>query len=573
MIKTVKYVEVARGDKLADLVLKNCQIVNVFSNELEDGDIAITDGVIVGIGKYNGKKEIDLQGKYVAPGFIDGHVHIESSMLTPIGFSGIVIPKGTTTVIIDPHEIGNVLGLDGVKYMIEASKKVPLEVHVMLPSCVPTTNFETAGAVINNKQILSFKDEEFVLGLGEVMDYPSVIEGERDMHLKIEAMHDRMIDGHAPSITGKELNAYCVTGIKTDHECTTVEELHEKVARGMYVHLREGSATRNVKELCKGVTLKNYDRLLFCTDDKHPYDIRKEGHINYNINVAIKHGIDPFIAIRMATLNTALAYKLPHIGAIAPSYYADLVVFDDIQNIQPSSVYKKGELVALNGEITYKAKPYTEKHVMDSVNLRSDITLNFDIKLKKNRVKVIELINNNVTTNKVIRDVLVENGKYINNPKDDILKLAVIERHIYSGNIGLGLVEGYGLKNGAVAMTIAHDSHNVIIIGDNDQDMVIALKEIKQIGGGITVVSNGKVIGSLQLEVVGLMTNKSDLEVEKTLEHLEAEVRKLGVSEQVDDPFLSLAFLSLPVIPALKVTDQGLFDVGEFRLVPIEVDS
>ena len=570
MIETVKLVEVARGDQPADLVLKNCQIINVFSNTIENGDIAITDGIIVGIGEYKGKKEIDLQEKYVAPGFIDGHVHIESSMLTPIGFSKIVMPKGTTTVIIDPHEIGNVMGLDGVRYMIDASKKVPLEVHVMLPSCVPTTNFETSGAVINNKEILSFKDEETVLGLGEVMDYPSVIEGERDMHLKIEAMHDRMIDGHAPSVTGKDLNAYCVTGIKTDHECTTVEELNEKVARGMYVHLREGSATRNVKALCKGITLSNHTRLLFCTDDKHPYDIRKEGHINYNINLAIKNGIDPIIAIKMATLNTALAYQLPHIGAIAPSYYADLVVFADLANIEPSMVYKKGELVAEHGEILYKAKPYKKRYVMDSVNLRSDITLNFDINLKSNHVKVIELITNNVTTNKVVRDVLVKDGKYMNNPKDDILKLAVIERHIYSGNIGLGLVEGYGMKNGAVAMTIAHDSHNVIIIGDNNEDMIVALKEIKKIGGGITVVSNHKVIGSLQLEIGGLMTNKSELEVEKKLKYLEEEVRKLGVSNQVDDPFLSLAFLSLPVIPALKVTDQGLFDVKEFRIVPIE---
>jgi adenine deaminase len=570
MIKTISYVEVARGDKEADLVLKNCKIVNVFTHEIEEGDVAIVGGVIVGIGEYSGKEEIDVEGKYVVPGFIDGHVHIESSMLTPIGFAKVVIPKGTTTCVIDPHEIGNVLGIEGVKYMIEASKKVPLETHVMLPSCVPTTNYETAGAVINNKDIKKLKDEEYVLGLGEVMDYPSVIEGERDMHLKINAMEDRMMDGHAPSVSGKALNAYASTGIKTDHECTTPEELKEKVARGMYVHLREGSATRNVKALSKGVTPQNHSRLLFCTDDKHPFDIRKEGHINYNIRLAIENGVDPIMAIKMATINTAIAYKLDHIGAIAPSYNADIVVIDNLKDINPVLVFKKGELVAKDDQPLFEAKPLRSSVVKHTVRLRSDIDLNFNLKLKKDEVKVMQLIENNVTTNKVFRKVKVENGLYVNNPEDDILKLAVVERHIYSGNIGLGLVEGYGLKNGAVAMTIAHDSHNLIIIGDNDSDMQVALREIEKIGGGITVVSKGKVIGTLPLEVGGLMTNEEDTVVEEKLQFLEEEVRKLGVHDKVDDPFLTLAFLSLPVIPALKVTDQGLFDVAEFKLVGIE---
>lgn len=570
MIETVQLVAVARGDKKADLVLKNCRIVNVFTNEIEEGDIAITNGIIVGIGEYQGHKEIDLEHKYVAPGFIDGHVHIESSMLTPVGFAKIVIPKGTTTCIIDPHEIGNILGIEGVKYMIEASKKVPLEVHVMLPSCVPTTNFETAGAVINNKDILALKEEDYVLGLGEVMDYPSVIEGERDMHLKILAMKDRVIDGHSPRVTGKALNAYTVTGIKTDHECATAAELREKVARGMYVHLREGSATRNVTALSAGVTLKNHTRLLFCTDDKHPYDIRKEGHINYNIRLAIEHGVDPIIAIKMATINTANAYKLDNIGAIAPSYQADLVVMDNLKDIIPTMVYKKGKLVAENDKILFKAKPYRSSLVKHSVKLRSDIELHFRLSLKKDEVKVMQLIPNNVTTTKVHRKVLVQDGLYINNPDDDILKLAVVERHIYSGNIGLGLVEGYGLKNGAVAMTIAHDSHNLIIIGDNDEDMLVAMRESEKMGGGITVVSDGNVIGSLPLEVGGIMTNEDDKIIEETIKFLDEEVRKLGVHDDVDDPFITLAFLSLPVIPELKVTDQGLFDVEQFRLVRVE---
>lgn len=570
MLKSIELVKVARGDAPADLVLKNGQIVNVFTNEIEVNDVAIHQGVIVGIGDYSGKEEIDVSGKVIVPGFIDGHVHIESSMLTPIGFAKVVIPKGTTTCIIDPHEIGNVLGIPGVKYMIDASKKVPLEVYVMLPSCVPTTNFETAGAVINNVDIKALKDEDYVLGLGEVMDYPSVIEGEIDMHKKIDAMRDRMIDGHAPSVTGKALNAYVTTGIKTDHECTTAEELKEKVSKGMYVHLREGSATRNVKALSKGVTADNHSRLLFCTDDKHPFDIRKEGHINYNVRLAIEQGVDPILAIKMATINTANAYKLDHIGAIAPSYKADILVLDNLKDINPLMVFKKGQLVAQDDQSCFKQVPYSNDHVKHSVKLRSDVEVSFDLALKKENVKVIELIENNVTTNKVFRKVRVKEGLYQNNPDDDILKLAVVERHIYSGNIGLGLVEGYGLKNGAVAMTIAHDSHNLIIIGDNDQDMHVALKEIEQIGGGITVVSEGKVLGSLQLEVAGLMTNVDDKIVEKTLKSMEDTLRELGVHDTVDDPFLSLAFLSLPVIPALKVTDHGLFDVAAFKLVGIE---
>ncbi len=569
-MKTVSLVEVARGDKLADLVLKNANIVNVFSGEIEHGDIAIHQGIIVGIGEYIGEQEIDLHNQFVAPGFIDGHVHIESSMLTPEQFAKIVMPKGTTTVIIDPHEIGNILGSTGIKYMVEASKRVPLEVHVMLPSCVPTTNFETAGAVISNKDILRMKNDEYILGLGEVMDYPSVIEGERDMHLKIAAMSDRMKDGHAPSIVGKALNAYVVTGIKTDHECTTVDEMNDKIKRGMYIHLREGSATRNVTTLSQGVTIGNHHRLLFCTDDKHPADIKREGHINYNIRLAIKNGVDPIIAIKMATINTALAYKLDHIGAIAPSYNADIVVFDNLRDINVTMTFKEGKLVAENDQALFEFTPFITEETMNSVKLRGDIPLKFDIKLKKPEVKVIQLIENNVTTKKVIRTVTVKDNLYQNNPDDDILKLAVVERHKYTGNVGLGLVEGYGLKNGAVAMTIAHDSHNLIIIGDNDADMKTALEEIKSIGGGITVVNNGKVVGSLQLEIVGLMTNKETSEVEQILNFMNQAVRKMGVHKKVDDPFLTLAFLSLPVIPELKVTDQGLFDVTQFKLVGIE---
>ena len=567
---TIKLVEMARGDAPADLVLKNCEIINVFTSKIETGDIAITDGIIVGIGKYEGIKEIDIKNRFVAPGFIDGHVHIESSMLTPPQFAKRIVPKGTTTIIADPHEIANVSGVEGIKYMIFSSIFGPLNVKMMLPSCVPATEFETSGATITSKDIDKHKLVKGVLGLGEVMNYPGVIFGDIEVHKKLEVMSDLVKDGHAPSIFGKQLNAYKLSGIKTDHECTTVEELQEKVARGMYIHLREGSATRNVKVLSQGVTKENSRRLLFCTDDKHPEDIRLEGHINFNIKLAIENGVEPITAIQMATINTAECYKLDHIGAIAPGYDADLVIFESLSKIDVNEVFIKGALVAKNNKALFDPVLYTNGYVTDTINILNSDDISFDIFLKENKVKVIELIENNVTTTKIIRQVNVENGKYIHDPSKDILKLAVVERHHQTGNVGLGLVEGYGLKNGAVAMTISHDSHNLIIIGDNDADMKIAMKEIEKIQGGITLVNNGKVFESIRLEVAGLMTNTEVKIIETKLKLMEEKAREMGLNKEVDDAFLSLAFMSLPVIPELKLTDKGLFDVTQFKLVSLE---
>ena len=569
-MNTVKLVEVARGDTQADLVLKNCNIINVFTSKIEHADIAITDGIIVGIGQYKGKEEIDIKNRFVAPGFIDGHVHIESSMLTPPQFAKIIVPSGTTTIIADPHEIANVSGVEGIKYMIFSSIFGPLNVKIMIPSCVPATSFETSGAVISSVDIDHFKNNKGVLGLGEVMNYPGVIFGEEEMHKKIDAMKLFVKDGHAPSVTGKQLNAYKLTGIKTDHECTTVEELQEKVSRGMYIHLREGSATRNVKVLSKGVTKENSRRLIFCTDDKHSEDIRTEGHINYNIRLAIENGVDPITAIQMATINTADCYKLDHIGAIAPGYDADIVVFDSLKLIDVDEVFIKGEMVAKGKKALFDPVLYTNGYVTDTVNILDSDNISLDIALKSNKVKVIKLIENNVTTSKVIRDVLIKDGIFEFDNSVDILKLVVVERHHQTGNVGLGFLEGYGLKNGAVAMTVAHDSHNLIIIGDNDEDMKIAMKEIEKIKGGITLVHNGQVIDSIQLEVGGIMTNTDVKVIESKLKYMDEEARKMGVNINVDDPFLSLAFMSLPVIPELKLTDKGLFDVNLFKLVSLE---
>lgn len=561
--------QVALGIRKAALVIKNCKLVNVFSGTVDSGDIAIEDEIICGVGSYQGIKEIDMCFSYVAPGFIDGHVHIESSMLTPSQFAKIVIPFGTTTVIADPHEIANVCGFSGIRFLLESARTVPLEVMIMIPSCVPATKFETSGESLNAEEIGALKNEESIIGLGEMMNYPGVISGDFETYKKINVMEDRLIDGHAPSVSGKELNAYVLAGIKTDHESSTREELEEKVKAGMYVHLREGSATRNVATLVQGITKDNLSRLMFCTDDKHPADILREGHISYNINLAIKAGIAPVDAIKMATINIANCYNLKRLGAIAPGYQADLVVFDKLDDIRPKTVFKRGRLVFDHNATLFESRKLNDKSVLNTVCFHPE-KLDFRLRVKSNPVHVIGLVKNNVTTHDLIENVPIENGFYVNDPDRDILKLAVVERHHYTGNIGKGLVKGYGLKNGAVAMTIAHDSHNLVIISDNDQDMEIAARKIKEIQGGIVLVANHEVYDYLQLEVAGIVTEHDFHLVEEKLARMETKARKMGVHEDIDDPFLTLAFLSLPVIPSLKVTDLGLFDVDRFEIIPLE---
>ena len=456
--------------------------------------------------------------------------------------------------------------------MWKSAQDTPLKVHFMIPSCVPTTSYETAGATIDAQDIYFVKKRDGILGLGELMDYPSVIQGEKHIIDKLESISGKIIDGHAPNVSDKELNAYLIRNVKTDHECTDTDEMNEKIRRGMYIHLREGSATKNVVALSKGVTEHNSHRLMFCTDDKHATDIVHEGHINYNIYKAVKNGVDPITAIQMATINTANCYKLDFIGGIAPGFVADLVVFDDLLEIDPCMTIIDGEIVYEDKELKFTTSKTIDTSVIDSIKLNiSDI--NLDLPLKSNHVRVIQLIKNNVTTHEVHRDVLVQDGKYINNPDDDILKIAVIERHHYTKNVGLGLLEGFGLKNGAIASSIAHDSHNIICIGDNDEDMLVAVKKLQDIQGGIVIVSNQKVINYLPLEIAGLMTNEDYDTVEDTLHKMKEQARNLGIHSDVDDPFMTIAFMALPVIPDIKVTDKGLFDVTSFKLVPLEVES
>jgi len=564
-----KLVKMARGKKKADLVLKNCLIINVFTGMIDKGDIAISDGIILGIGDYEGTKEIDYAGHHVVPGLIDGHVHIESSLMTPPGFAKAVIPKGTTTVIADPHEIANVCGLDGINYILKASMKCPLDVYVMLPSCVPSTDFENAGAVLDAKDLLTLINGEKVLGLGEMMNYPGVFLGNKGAHDKLLAFKNKTIDGHAPGVSGKDLNSYILSGVETDHECVDYRELEEKVSKGMYIHLREGSATRNVAELCRGITTNNSRRLMFCTDDKHPTDIVSEGHINYNIRLAINNGVSPVTAIQMATINSAQCYGLKHTGAIAPGYKADLVILEDLGTFSVKDVYKGGVLVSENGVATFEQDKYEDESVLNTIHLKDKQKIDLELPLKSEYVKVISLKEHSIITKKVIRKVDVIKGKFSNNPKVDILKLAVIERHKQTGNIGLGLVEGFGLAGGAIGLTIAHDSHNMIVIGDNDKDMKLCVDKLIDLSGGICIVKDGEIASSLQLEVGGIMTDAPLEEVTTRLSELEAIARDMSVPVGVD-PFMTLAFLALPVIPELKVTDIGLFDANEFKFVEVE---
>lgn len=567
-----KSIKIAKGELEAELVFKNANIINVFTNETIEGDVAVEKGVIVGVGQYSGKKEIDLKGKYLSPGFIDSHVHIESSMVTPGQFSKAILPSGTTSIIADPHEIANVKGLDGIKYILEESENLKLDVYVMLPSCVPATPFENAGAVLEAEDLEELMDEEKVLGLGEMMNYPGVIAEDEKVLNKIAITKDKIIDGHGPMITGKELNAYVVAGVETEHECSTVEEMVERLRLGMYVHIREGSAARNLKELIKAVNKDNLRRCMFCTDDKDPSDLLKDGSINHNIKLAIKEGLDPIDAIKMATLNPAEAYGLKNKGAIAPNYKADLLIIDNFDDFNILEVYKDGELVGEDNKLLFEVEGSNNNSMKDTVNIKKVEKGDLQLQLKEGKVNVIKLLPHSLITERtekiVGEDIILEDG-YFKEGKD-ILKVAVIERHNKTGNISLALVEKFGLENGAIASTIAHDSHNIIVIGDNDEDMLLAIEELEKVGGGITIVSEGKVLDTLVLEIGGLMSEDS-LEIvdDKLNKMLDIAYDSLNVSKDIE-PFMTLSFIALPVIPDLKITDLGLFDVIEFDFIDLQ---
>jgi len=562
---------VAAGREKADLVLKGGRIINVFTEEIIDGDVAIVDGRIAGIGgPYEGNEEIHLEGRYIAPGLIDGHVHIESSLATPEQFARAIVPRGTTTIIADPHEIANVSGMDGIEYILNASEAVPMDVFVMLPSCVPATDFENSGAVLEAADLAKLINHPRVLGLGELMDYPSVIGAAERVVDKIELAHNngKIIDGHGPIIDEEALNAYVSAGVSTEHECESVEEMLNRLRLGMYILIREGSAARNLSTLVHGVSKENLRRCLFCTDDRHPGDILTDGHIDNNVRLAMECGLPALSAIRMATLNAAECYRLYDRGAIAPGYIADLIILENLRTFKVEKVFKEGRLVADDGIPLFEIESLVDDRVRDTVNIGELDASKLVLNMESDIARVMKIAPKTLVTEHVTRKVGLKDGAFQYVKELDILKLVVIERHKATGNVGLGLVEGFELKNGAIASTVAHDSHNLIIIGDTDDNIMTAAKEIERIGGGLVVVKSGKVIGSLPLPIAGIMSDQTLGEMDSKHEELMELAYGVGVNKNID-PFMLLAFLALPVIPELKLTDVGLFDVVNFNFIDL----
>ncbi len=555
---------VARGEKNADLVISNASIIDVFNNTIYKSNIAIYDGIIVGIGDYKGREVIDVEGAYVMPGLIDSHLHIESSMMTPKRFGDTVINHGITTIIADPHEIANVCGVSGVKYMIEDSKNTQCDIKMMLPSCVPATAFETAGAELNAKVIEELITNEEIFGLGEMMNYPAVINGFGSVTAKLISTlrAGKVIDGHCPNVRGNDLNVYILSGIKTDHECSEIEEAKEKISKGMYIQVREGGVCKDLKALIPLAKTPAYRRMVFCSDDCHP-DFLINGTINNSIKLAVSEGVDFVTAVTMATLNASECYNLNDRGAIAIGRIADLVIIDDIESFNIQRVYKAGKLVSYRGVLINEiAENETSSKPLNNFVCERISEKDFGISITTDKARLIEIYPNGIVTGNTVIDT--------REIDESINKLCVYNRYSNSGDKGLGLVKGYGIKGGAVAMSIAHDSHNIIAISDNDADLACAINEIVNIKGGITVCSGGKVLETLPLEVGGLMTDKSVEFINERYEKITEIARSLGVEESIH-PLLSLSFLALPVIPHLKLTDKGLFDVDKFEFTSTEV--
>lgn len=561
-------INVARGFEKADLVIKNANIVNVLSEEIHKADIAIKDGIIAGIGEnYSGEKEIDIQGAYVTPSFIDGHVHLESTMMLPSEFAKVALPAGTTTVIIDPHEISNVLGLHGISFMHEAVKNLPLDVYTMLPSCVPATPFETSGFDLNSYDLSLLIDKPWVLGLAEMMNFPGVLNQDNNVMAKLELAKSRgkCIDGHAPYLHGKDLCAYIASGVKSDHECTTPDEAVEKLRLGMYVMVREGTAAKDLDALMPVLKTCNTRKCIFVTDDRHPADLKE--HINGMVRRAVEAGVDPVKAIQIASLNTAEYFGLKNLGAIAPGYKADLLILPDLKTFKPDLVIKNGVVAAENGKLIAELPENEALAVRNSVNVRWITPEDFRIEANGSKVTALEVIPHQLITKSVVSEVKIEDGNAVSNIDNDTLKICVIERHRATGNIGKGFVKGFNLKCGAIASTVAHDSHNMIVIGTNDSDMYAAAVALIKCKGGKVVVKDGEVISELPLPIAGLMSDRNFDYVVNKCEELNKTAHSIGC--RIEDPFMTMGFLSLPVIPELKVTDKGVFDTNKFDFIDI----
>lgn len=564
---------VARGNSPADLLLRNGQLVNLFSGTIERADIAIAAGKIAGIGSgYHAIEEVDLQRAFVTPGLIDAHVHIESSLCTPPNFAGALLAHGVTTAITDPHEIANVIGVVGIRYMVAAARHLPLRILTMASSCVPATHMETNGATLTAAELAALLADGTVHGLAEVMNFPGVVHGAPDVLTKLQAFAGRPRDGHAPALRDKALNAYVAAGIGSEHECTTVAEAQEKLARGLYIFIREATNAHNLHTLLPLITPHNHRRICFCTDDRIPSDLLDQGSIDYMVREAIAFGIDPIIALRMATLNPAEWFGLHDRGALAPGRIADLVIVDDLQDFRPRQVYAAGQLVAENGLLLsapWLTAPEIDYHpVGSSVNIDwSRVT--FDLSARSQRIRVIGALENQLVTEARLLDATIRNGNAMADPARDLLKMAVIDRHKASGAMGLGFIQGIGLQRGAMAGTVAHDHHNLVVIGADERSMLIAARAVAEMHGGLALVDGEQVVATLPLPVAGLMSDRPITEVRQAYDMLLAGAHAQG--SPLHDPFMAMSFMALEVIPSLKLTDQGLVDVEKFEIVDLFV--
>ncbi len=564
----------ASGKEPADTVVKNGRIVDVFNGEIIEGDIAIVDGYFAGIGEYEGKHIVDAKGRYVVPAFIDGHVHIESSLVTPSEFAKVLLPHGVTTVIADPHEIANVLGTTGIQYILDSSENLPFDFYIMLPSCVPATSFENSGAILTAENLKPFYQHPRVLGLAEIMNFPAVLHAEEDMLKKISdaKQFGKKVDGHAAGLSEIDLNVYMAAGIRTDHETTTALEAKVRLKSGMYLMIREGTVARDLRNLIPVVNQYNSRRCLFVTDDKHLDDLVLEGSIDHNVRLAIAEGLSPITAIQMATLNAAECFGLEDKGAIAPGYKADFSLIDDLETIRIAHVYKDGMAVVQDGKLIIDCSNNHKNGLEKSVHFDEVMEMNLNISLSSGKANIIEIIPNSLITRHIVEEVdICDQGFFQPSTTADQLKLAVIERHHMTKQIGLGIVKGLGLKNGAIATTIAHDSHNLIIAGTNDDDMTLAANRIKKMQGGLIVIKDGQILASLELPIAGLISDRPYREVYASLNNLHIALEELGANCNFN-PFLTLSFLALPVIPELKLTDKGLFKVSKFEHITISSD-
>ncbi len=563
-------IDVALGRRPADLVIKNAKIFNSFTGKFDSGDVALAGGRVAAVGEYQGLEEFDAQGRYLTPGLFDGHVHIESGMASPQEFTRALAALGTTSIVADPHEIANVAGLDGLNYLLEATEDAPVNVFVMLPSCVPATPLEWGGAKLTADDLAPFLGRPRVLGLAEMMNFPGVLAKDPEVLAKLRLPHGGQVDGHAPGLAGPELSAYASVGIRNDHECSTVQEAEDRLSRGLAVMLRQGSAARNLLNLLPAVNAFTAPFCFLATDDRHTEDLLNQGSINYLLRLAVGEGkLDPIQALRLATLHGPVHYGLKDLGAIAPGFRADLVLFPDLENFRPSRVWKDGRLAAENGRCLWPApRPVDEEKVRTGLKLGPVTPETFRVPAAGSHLRVIGLNPGELVTDNLVLTPAPVGGCFVADPAADLAKMAVFERHRGSGHVALGFLKGLGLKRGAVATTIAHDSHNLVAAGMDDADMVLVVEEIRRLGGGLAVVADGRVLGSLALPLGGILSDRPLAEIGARLAELQGAVRGLGLAEGFD-PFMTLAFMALPVIPSLKLTEAGLVDVNRFEVVPL----